>query len=234
MHLGLSTWTRMDLRGCYIQSSVAALHMGLIDFIVEVVKKVYTWADWDYDLVAAHKVRALSVSWAYSNQVQLEDILAAVFWLYTGVRALSVSWAYRNQVQLEDILAAVFWLYTGVRALSASWAYSNQVQLEDILAAVFWLYTIVKALSASWAYSNQVQLEDILAAVFWLYTGVRALSVSWAYSNHVFPDFPFFLMPGIGKFVIVCHLDWHSVQWCLDSARIGAGSSETKSYLGYA
>ena len=48
-------------------------------WIVETVKEAYTQADWDYDRVSAHEVRALSPSWAYNYQVALPDILSAAF-----------------------------------------------------------------------------------------------------------------------------------------------------------
>ena len=54
-------------------------------WIVENVKEAYTQADRYYDRVTAHKVRALSASWAYNCQVALPDILSTAFWRSSGV-----------------------------------------------------------------------------------------------------------------------------------------------------
>ena len=49
------------------------------------VKRTYDEADLNYGDVTAHEVRAIATSWAYANQVALEDIMAAVFWRSSGV-----------------------------------------------------------------------------------------------------------------------------------------------------
>ena len=53
---------------------------------VEVVQEAYTRADLEYeDDIRAHELRATASSWAYVNQVRLEDILAAASWRSSGV-----------------------------------------------------------------------------------------------------------------------------------------------------
>ena len=53
---------------------------------MEVVKEAYTRADLEYDDdIRAHELRAIASSWAYVNQVRLEDILAAASWRSSGV-----------------------------------------------------------------------------------------------------------------------------------------------------
>ena len=55
-------------------------------WLVEVVKEAYTRADLEYDDdIRAHELRAIASSWAYVNQVRLEDILAAASWRSSGV-----------------------------------------------------------------------------------------------------------------------------------------------------
>ena len=55
-------------------------------WLVEVVKEAYTRADLEYDDdIRAHELRAIASSWAYVNQVGLEDILAAASWRSAGV-----------------------------------------------------------------------------------------------------------------------------------------------------
>ena len=50
-------------------------------WLVEVVQEAYTRADLEYDDdIRAHELRAIASSWAYVNQVRLEDILAAASW----------------------------------------------------------------------------------------------------------------------------------------------------------
>ena len=55
-------------------------------WLVEVVQEAYTRADLEYDDdIRAHELRAIASSWAYVNQVRLEDILAAASWRSSGV-----------------------------------------------------------------------------------------------------------------------------------------------------
>ena len=55
-------------------------------WLVEVVQDAYTRADLEYDDdIRAHELRAIASSWAYVNQVRLEDILAAASWRSSGV-----------------------------------------------------------------------------------------------------------------------------------------------------
>ena len=49
-------------------------------WIVETIKEAYNRADLDLDRVRAHEVRAISSSWAYLNQIPLDNVLAAAFW----------------------------------------------------------------------------------------------------------------------------------------------------------
>ena len=105
------TWTRTSQSGCYVPSGNfsctwgiptasgeagrTCLFIGTVilmtlwahtsKWIVEVVKQAYSGAERQYDRITAHEVRALSTSWAYANQVALEDVLAAAFWRSSGV-----------------------------------------------------------------------------------------------------------------------------------------------------
>ena len=54
-------------------------------WIVLAVKRTYDEADINYENVTAHEVRAIATSWAYANQVAMEDIMAAAFWRSSGV-----------------------------------------------------------------------------------------------------------------------------------------------------
>ena len=55
-------------------------------WLVEVVQEAYTRADLEhYDDIRAHELQAIAASWAYVNQVRLEDILSTASWHSTGV-----------------------------------------------------------------------------------------------------------------------------------------------------
>ena len=54
-------------------------------WMVETIKEAYNRVDLDLDRVWAHQVWARSSSWAYLNQIPLDNVLAAAFWRLQGV-----------------------------------------------------------------------------------------------------------------------------------------------------
>ena len=52
---------------------------------METIKEAYDGADQDVDRVRADAVWAISSSWAYLNQIPLDNALAEVFWKSQGV-----------------------------------------------------------------------------------------------------------------------------------------------------
>ena len=54
-------------------------------WMVETIKEAYNGVDLDLDRVWAHQVWGRSSSWAYLNQIPLDNVLAAAFWRLQGV-----------------------------------------------------------------------------------------------------------------------------------------------------
>ena len=53
-------------------------------WLVQLVKEAEGRADLDIEHVTAHEARAVSVSWAYLNQIPLEHIISSAFWRSQG------------------------------------------------------------------------------------------------------------------------------------------------------